>query len=892
MGNIKNIFWLTLLFANVCFGTFGDVILDVNGAKAIWYNNDQFFSISGSPSMSESTNYVFPPADGSPGQFIFTNGSGVWDWATPSGTGAPNDVEYYVRTLSPFLTAEVVLAVTTPITLDVEGTGFLGLAIDGVNDLHIDWGAGTAQVNASDVPIALGVGSPTIDQIQEYFDNTGSSGYFTGGELTDGGSGTVDVAAGEGFIRTSANDNAPLLSFKWSASAGVAVADNTTQYVFVDDTGTINLSTDEFAETVDNIMLGVVTDEAGAISHAFNLGVRLEESIGQMGRYTRHVDDVVRNRRKGGLIFGESGDVNRYVTITAGQLEWGRTSYPIPTFNTSGADTFDTYSAGGQEATGVSAWPNTQYDNAGTLTTMTNNRWAVLWWYIEPDGHIVMLYGRDQYVTEGQAEDEEQPSSSIPNRLSSASVIASKFIFQKSEDTTAKIETAFGTPFTGSGVTDHGNLAGLTDDDHTQYSLADGTRDFTGDVAINANLFVSSDLQFDMDGDIAWYTGASGTGTKSAEIAYDAGASDVFTINPDVVDSLGTVDFVGALLKTTGDIQCDELLSVTDNDHRIRMDALADNILIYPGDGVTDRYLVAESTDNTDASPVFRPSHNASGTLGVTGTRWKDLYLSGNLSDGTNALTIADANTAYTHSQVTGNDGIHGTNYIKDNEDDTMAGILTVNGVNVGDSEYIAIGVPGNETGALGSDGRIYSDGSDLIVQIESPTGASADFTNPELAFSYFDFSPPGGLYFPLISSPRGTLPDIWGLSHTIYAYDAAEAVGGAFRVAEPGNAQAYGAFLYELNPTGPNSIVFGSTAGLDFRMSSGGELLLMAPDDVNVGSDTFFSNDARFFPPQVDDDAMDATNGTEGEMVFNLDDNTFYGCTVTGTPATWAAFH
>ena len=46
------------------------------------------------------------------------------------------------------------------------------------------------------------------------------------------------------------------------------------------------------------------------------------------------------------------------------------------------------------------------------------------------------------------------------------------------------------------------------------------------------------------------------------------------------------------------------------------------------------------------------------------------------------------------------------------------------------------------------------------------------------------------------------------------------------------------------------------------------------------------------FFPKKVDDNAMDATNGTEGEIVYNQDDNTFYGCTTTGTPATWAAFH
>jgi hypothetical protein len=35
----------------------------------------------------------------------------------------------------------------------------------------------------------------------------------------------------------------------------------------------------------------------------------------------------------------------------------------------------------------------------------------------------------------------------------------------------------------GSGVSDHGNLSGLNDDDHTQYFLADGTRNVTGDIA-------------------------------------------------------------------------------------------------------------------------------------------------------------------------------------------------------------------------------------------------------------------------------------------------------------------------------------------------------------------------------------------------------------------------
>ena len=696
--------------------------------------------------------------------------------------------------------------------LITNGTGSIeiGIAVDGVNDLHIDWGLGASQVNAADVPIAVGTGSPTVDQIQEYFDNVGSSGYFTGGELSDGGSGTVDVNSGEGFIRTSANDNAPLLSFKWSASAGVAVADNTTQYVFVDDTGTINLSSDEFAEAVDNIMLGVVTDEGGAISHAFNLGVRLEESIGQMGRYIRHVDDVVRNRRKGGLIFGESGDPNRFVTVTAGQLEWGRTSYPIPFFNTSGADTFDTYSAGGQEATGVSAWPNTQYDNAGTLTTMNNNRWAVLWWYIEPDGHIVMLYGRAQYVTEGQAEEEEQPSSSIPNRISSASVIASKFIFQKSEDTTAKIETAFGTPFTGSGVTSHNNLAnlGFASAAHTGFLASDGSVALAG--------------------------------------AWDMNSQNLTNVN---VDS-GTIDAV--TLGTNSPVTEAQIDNININGNKITGST---DIQFKPSTGSAREYQLSTT--------CFCPLNNNQVDLGsVAGAspfeaNWRHLYLSGNLSDGTNALTIADANTAYTHSQVSGNDGIHGTNYLKDDANDSTTGIITATGFSVGDFNYATFGVG---DGNLAGDGVIYSDGNDLIVQAESPTGVAPSVTNPGFKFTYVDLFVSGEIYSPhLTTTDADIFPFVITLAPEVISIDPASGRGGEFKVSAPNGPAMYGSLKY--NDTEPPEIFFGSSGDIAFRISAGSSFdIKLQAKEVQIDGDMNFINGGGLYPRRISQAAQPAS--------------------------------
>lgn len=325
-------------------------------------------------------------------------------------------------------------------------------------------------INASEISIATGAGSPTVNQLQEYLNNTGSSGFFLGGILSDGGAGTLNVAAGSGFIRTTNDPHAELQSFKWSESLGIAVTDNTTQYVYVDDLGVITLSTDEFLETPDKIQIGVVTKEGGLVEHVFSLGVRLQESIGQAGRFIRRVFGLSRDKRKGGLIFGQSADANRDVSMTTGIIWWGRTEYPIPSFDTSGADTFSTYSAGGQEESAASQWNNLQYDNAGTLTTLANNRWANLFFFIEPDNHIVMVYGREQHNSEIAADQEAVPSSSLPSKISETSLLAARFTFQKSSNI-ATISSAFDQLFANAGVADHGDLAGLGDDDHPQYLL-------------------------------------------------------------------------------------------------------------------------------------------------------------------------------------------------------------------------------------------------------------------------------------------------------------------------------------------------------------------------------------------------------------------------------------
>ena len=59
----------------------------------------------------------------------------------------------------------------------------------------------------------------------------------------------------------------------------------------------------------------------------------------------------------------------------------------------------------------------------------------------------------------------------------------------------------------GGGVTDHGALTGLGDDDHTQYLLIDGTREMTGNLDMGANnVYLDSGVLRMSDG-----TGLSGS---------------------------------------------------------------------------------------------------------------------------------------------------------------------------------------------------------------------------------------------------------------------------------------------------------------------------------------------------------------------------------------------
>ena len=333
----------------------------------------------------------------------------------------------------------------------------------------------------------------TYDNVQDFINVGWSSGWISGGALTDGGGGTVDIAAGVGFIATADHISARAVeSFDWSAMSTIAIAVGTTRYIFMDYNGgtpALSLETQDDIDEQDKFRLGWVTNEAGTLHiidaphHGGNIPFMTAHAI-------REIHGIARADFIGGLVLGETG--TRNPTLSAGRFFFGLHDFDISAIDLSGADRMETYAHVASvwtRTTGVAQWPNEQYDNGTALQTMNNNRYAVVWFYVDiEDGPLILLYGQNHYVTQTQAE-AEVPWASPPERVTSHCVLVGRYVFQKSDATPALIQSAFDVAFNPAGISDHNKLANLTVGDvHTQYLPADGSRPFTGTADFGGQL--------------------------------------------------------------------------------------------------------------------------------------------------------------------------------------------------------------------------------------------------------------------------------------------------------------------------------------------------------------------------------------------------------------------
>ncbi|KKM69829.1 hypothetical protein LCGC14_1446870, partial [marine sediment metagenome] len=446
--------------------------------------------------------------------------------------------------------------------------------------------------NAGGMTLAFisGATFTTIQDLQNIFH---SAGWVSGGGITDDADGTITVASGTGLIRATDSATAEILFFDWSAESGanVNLADTDTSYVYVEyNAGSPQVVATTILRTDfnTNILLATIYRD-GTDLHINDKDVH---SIGDhANNMIRRLKETMPYGRKSGAIITETGVIN--FALTAGNFWRGLKEFATSAIDTSGADTFSYYQNNGtwQKVTAQSVIDDTQYNNFGVgLATLSNNKYGIHWVYKEADDDdVAVVYGIGDY-TLAEAED-AQPPSSVPEHLNVEGILVGKIIIKKSDVVFTQIESAFQTTFQGSLATDHGNLAGLDDDDHTQY--VPKTTEVNGN-ALSGNINITA-VQIESDD--------SGETVQSK--IDDADAHIASTSNPHsvIADQIGTdtsgVDVQAALdavESDVSDLQASALTFIIDGGGAAITTGIKGDIKIPFGCTITKATLLADQS--------------------------------------------------------------------------------------------------------------------------------------------------------------------------------------------------------------------------------------------------------------------------------------------------------
>jgi hypothetical protein len=334
---------------------------------------------------------------------------------------------------------------------------------------------------AKDVVIPDGVGTPTYDDVQDYLNLCQASGRLTGGVLTAHApaDGTVDISAMEGLIHTENTLGSPLIYFKKAAS-NLALTSGAVNFINITySTGTLTYSAttsrpadgsyntfvvgrcwclgndveaittgqnvyDMYGRAQDRLITkyGAMDHSSGAIisAHATPLRLTCTGSVWYAGNTKTDLSAVTPTTfqvwyKSGSATWNESTEMTLFSDI----------------FNSAAAKTYETY------------------QNGNSLGALGANKYGVYWIFMCPEGDLYVLLGTAIYSNVGAAQAATVPAS-LPPYLVNWGVLIGRVICQNAAAAFYSVESVFTTKFTLSAVVDHSSLAGLANDDHTQYA--------------------------------------------------------------------------------------------------------------------------------------------------------------------------------------------------------------------------------------------------------------------------------------------------------------------------------------------------------------------------------------------------------------------------------------
>lgn len=309
-------------------------------------------------------------------------------------------------------------------------------------------------------------------------------GVVTGGEITVESGTNIIISAGNGYIED-INDSY-VYELMWNETQ-ITIPDNSERWIFVNSNGIAEASASPPSNFINFVLLGRVLAENNTIQFVEDIANRISHDNNRSSKFFR---DAIGPLYVSGSIVSENSTDNMTIDISPGRYYYGVNEYD-PSGGTSVTFTrVYRNGTGGFESGQETNIPNTWDNGTGSLQQLTSGYFVKHALYVVGEGaneHYYLVVGQSEFDNISVAEQADLPLPPVYINESFA-LIASIIISEGSSNITTILDERPVIGFKATGIsasTTHGNLLGLTSDDHPQYLLADGTRSLTGDLNLN-----------------------------------------------------------------------------------------------------------------------------------------------------------------------------------------------------------------------------------------------------------------------------------------------------------------------------------------------------------------------------------------------------------------------
>jgi len=309
-----------------------------------------------------------------------------------------------------------------------------------------------------------------------FLDGVLSPMVLTGAVVSEGtDAGTIKVTALTALLRATTDEDGVLTPVSKALEDNITLAAADTVYhIALKYNGgepTVSTQTGQCNGTTE-IGIGVCMKDASNNVFFRQAGLRLSNGLAKFHRRAAHLREIELCRGCGIT----HADTRGFV-VAAGHIYHGINEVET-TQRTSAVDKFTLVYYGDdptawQFTADQTAIPNDQYNDYGAnpgLVNLANNEYGCFWVYMVMDSEdLYVVYGRDTYkLAEALL---AQPPAEIPTIISAFGVLLGCVIVKKGGADFTAVQMVTDVFFTGTAAADHGALAGLADDDHTQYVL-------------------------------------------------------------------------------------------------------------------------------------------------------------------------------------------------------------------------------------------------------------------------------------------------------------------------------------------------------------------------------------------------------------------------------------